>query len=187
MAARSALILAWLLAMATGGCVVDTDIPSNAQLTCTGPNQCPEGWSCDEKQGMCVAPGAGQGADTAGPEDVPTPDVPTVDSGPDAAVDTFIHRREDKELICAALYDQSIQCETDVRAILGDEVWALFEADKETFVQQSCVPELIASLTDAELDEYLGMLDLIALAPCDYFATEMCPMAAELFDDLPGC
>jgi len=49
----AALVAAWTLA----GCTTSFDVPSEAQITCDKPSQCPDGYFCSEQIGVCVAEG----------------------------------------------------------------------------------------------------------------------------------
>ena len=74
---RPLLHTGWLTAvlvavggLAFGACIVDTSIPTDAQLICSEAGQCPSGWTCDEEAQRCRPPdwapvdAVGSGGDT---------------------------------------------------------------------------------------------------------------------------
>ena len=144
------------------GCVVDTSVPPDSQLSCSEDAHCPSGWWCDPAADLCRAPGY-----QAPVQDTTTPET-TDDAGSE------IPRYEEKRALCAALYDEAADCEDAIRATLSDEIWALLSGERAPFVDQTCPGDLLATFSDEELDDLLALGDLIALATCPMLAQELC-------------
>jgi len=172
---RSVTLLSFctLLAMSllVGGCVIDTDYPDSARLSCYAADECPEDWSCDEAANLCRAPGWTP----------PAADGDEVD-GED------IYRGEEKRQFCGVLYDKLTECETETRAILTDDTYDVFVgSDKTLFVSQTCAVGMLGEMSDAELNEMLSNEVLIPAVACDLFASQLCAMLPDLPDLTTNC
>ena len=170
--------------------MVDTEIPSGVQMTCTRADGCPRGWRCDLAQRRCVqgSPGVvddvGVDSDAAEVQEVQEVDD-AVDAVPWDVKET--PRYADRAAVCGAIHDKIHTCESETRATLGEDVWLLFAAERSDFIDQVCVPGIAGEMSDAELDQFLLQMALLPLAPCDYFVNELCASLAEVMGPLPGC
>lgn len=136
---RASAALAVLLST---GCLVDTEIPDDALLTCFEDEHCPDGWRCDLHGALCVPPGKD------GPVD---PELAEV-------------RRE----MCEALYDAAEPCSTELEAALGDEA-RVFELPRPTFLHL-CATEMLADTTVDDIGDLLAGAALVPLLSCEDLA-----------------
>ena len=160
-----------LCAAMTGGCVVDTDYPHDAGLTCTAQGDCPDDWTCDTAAKLCRPPGWVQPEADGDEEDVED-----------------IYRGTEKRRFCGVLYDKLTACETEVREVLTSDTYDQFVgSDRTAFVNETCAVGMMEEMTDTELDDMLSNETLIPAVSCDLFASQVCTMLPESPDMTTNC
>lgn len=166
-----------LLGICCAGCTVDTSIDSSALLTCENQGECPGGWTCDLDALMCRSPEytdsetetSSDAGDAGDADDADDADTETQSTDTDS--DTSVYRYEDKKTVCEAVWTKAQDCDTELKAALGEEAASIFSLPKDSFVEDMCIPQMLNDTTDEKLDESLNQIDLLTLASCDIFVS----------------
>ena len=169
---KKALSLALLIGLGCFGCAVETNIDSTALLSCHQPGDCPSGWTCDLQDSLCHLPGDPKKEDTASSEEDAGKNADDTDSsmgGDTGGTGEAVYRYEDKRDICQAIWTKAQDCESELQETLGEEDAALFGLPMDSFVADVCIPEQLDGATDADLDSFLGQLEMVQALPCNLF------------------
>ncbi len=131
-----------VLVLQVAACVVDTEVPEDALLTCLDDSHCPAQWTCDPASALCLPPG---GASPVEPE-----------------------LAEARLAFCEALFDAAQPCQEELTETLGEEA-QVFLLPRPTFLHM-CTTSMLADTTMEDVDElHLGAA-YIPLLSCEELA-----------------